>query len=214
MPRLSQIPDQPIAIDLRIDLRKAKEMRAAWPVDYSIWPDDPFGASADQNVWPSVFVDPGQASAERIVIEPGEAPYWDAFNMWDDVRDMMGHMRPLPIVTDVVALGLDRDPSVHLPQDFALAGLAQNGVSPETREMEAVLLGYDVTDGVLESALFAHDGIGLDFEVRDVQRSVYGLIGTLDAARSLRRRLEPFGPPNAPLHCISVWSLGERPATR
>ncbi|WP_238840739.1 hypothetical protein [Roseobacter cerasinus] len=122
-------------------------------------------------------------------------------------------MRPLPVVSNVVALGLDQDPSVHLQQDLALAGLAQNGVSSETLEMEAVLMGYDITDGVLESALFAHDGPSLEFDVRDVQRTVYGLIDTLEAARTLRRRLETCGPPNAPLHCISVWALGERPAT-
>ena len=214
MPRLAQISDRPFAIDLRIGLPDAAAWRARhWSPRYSLWPNDPFGASVDHNVWPSVFVRSGTPRADRITLAPGEAPFWEAFNMWDDVRDMTGHMRPLPIVTNVIALGLDRDPTVHLQPDYALAGLAENGVSPETLDMDAVLMGYDITDGVLESALFSHDGPELELDVRDVPRSVYGLIETLEAARALRPHLERCGPPHAPLHCISVWALGERPAT-
>lgn len=208
--RLSQIPDRPIAIDLRIGLPEAAELRAS-AAEYSLWPDDPFGASADQGVWPSAFVKQEHASANRIAVDPNEAPYWQAFYMWDDVREMAHFMRPLPVITNVIALGLDKDPTVLLRSDCALGQLETSGVSPETLDMEAAFMGYDIADEFLRSSLF--DGARRDLDVGDVPRTLYGLVDTLEAARDLRKRLEQDDPSHVPLACISVWSLGERPAT-
>lgn len=210
MPKLSQIQDRPIAIDLRVGLPDAATLYARW-ANHSLWPDDPFGASADERVWPRVFVERDLAARDRIALDPGEAPYWDAYYMWDNVREMTNHMRPLPVITNAIALGLDRDPNVHLRHDYALAGLAENGVSSETLEMEAAFMGYDITDGILESSLFMSELRG--FDASDVSRSVYGLVDSLEAARKLRDRLDRYDPSFGPLSCISVWALGERPAT-
>ena len=210
MPKLSHIPDRPIAIDLRIDLAEAAKLRAP-AAAYSLWPDAPFGASADFNVWPSAFVPSAQAAADRIALAPDEAAYWQAFYVWDDVREMANHLRPLPIATHIIALGLDSDPAVILDEDYALAQLAGGGVSPETLEMDATFLGYDITDEFLRSALF--DAARPDFETNEVPRSSYGLVETLETARDLRKRLEQDDPAHGPLSCISVWSLGDRPAT-
>uniref|UniRef100_UPI001D09D8CE hypothetical protein n=1 Tax=Roseobacter weihaiensis TaxID=2763262 RepID=UPI001D09D8CE len=198
------------AIDLRIGLPEAATLRAP-AARYSLWPDDPFGASADYNVWPSAFTQRDQARADRILLDPGEAPYWDSFYMWYDVREMTNHMRPLPITTNVIALGLDRDPTVHLRRDYALGQLKLGKLTPETLEMEAAFMGYDITDEFLRSALF--DSARPDFDASNVSRTAYGLVDTLPAARTLRDLLDKDDPAHSPLSCISVWSLGERPPT-
>ena len=43
-----------------------------------------------------------------------------------------------------------------------------------------------------------------------VQRTEFGLIATLAAARDLRQVLGPDDPAHVPLACASVWSLGDR----
>lgn len=212
MPRLSEIADRTLAIDLRIGLPAA----AAWynknrTPNYSLWPNDPFGASIDHNVWPSVFVRPGSNQPDRITLETGEAPFWDAFNMWDDVREMVRYMRPLPVVTNVIAVGIDAGVRSGPTDETALANLIENGVTAETLEMQAVLLGYDVVDGYFESALFMSH---LDtFNAGDVCRTNYGLVERKMDAQSLCDRLQSKLHDRSTLHTVSIWALGERPAT-
>lgn len=210
MPKLSQIPDRPFAIDLRVGLTEAAQLRAS-AAAYSLWPEAPFGALADFGVWPGAFVPQDRANEDRIALAPDEAAYWQAFYLWDDVRDMTAHMRPLPIPTHVVSLAFDPDPTVPLTEDRPLAQLVSGGMSRETLEMDAMFMGYDMTDEFLRSVLF--DGARPHFDARAVVRTPFGLVEERDAARALRRRLEQDDPAHAPLACISVWSLGERPAT-
>lgn len=212
MPLLSEIPDTPIGMDLRVDLPTAAQLRAP-AAAYSLWPDHPFGASADGGVWPSVFVEATAATAtpDRIALQPGEAAFWQAFHLWDDIREMAHHMRPLPIPTELVALGLDPDHGA-LNDEYALYQLARGRLTPETLELEATLLGYDITDEFLRSALFdAARAPGFVFP--ETPRSAYGLVETREAARALLKVLERDDPAHAPLVAVSVWSLGAREAT-
>jgi hypothetical protein len=87
MPKLSQITDRPFAIDLRVGLAEAAELRAP-AASYSLWPEAPFGASADFAVWPGAFVPQDRANEGRIALASDEAAYWQAFQLWDDVRDV------------------------------------------------------------------------------------------------------------------------------
>lgn len=210
MPNLSRVPDHPIAIDLRIGLAEAAEMRRP-AAAYSLWPERPFGASADQGVWPSAFVGRDRAAADRISMHPGAAPYWDNFGLWDDVRDMAHHMRPLPVATHVIALGLDTQRIDLLRGDSVLGVLARGALTAETLGMEATLLGYDITDEFLQSAVF--DSARPSFDANDVPRTIQGLVESLEAARDLRDRLDTADPAHSPLSCVSVWSLGDRPPT-
>jgi len=77
--------------------------------------------------------------------------------------------------------------------------------------MDAMFMGYDITDEFLRSALF--DAARPEFDACDVARAPYGLVATLETARALRKRLEQDDPAQALLACISVWSLGARSAT-
>ena len=154
---LSEIPETPLAIDLRLGFDAAAQLRAP-AAAFSLWPNAPFGASADFGVWPSVFMPRarviGAAPRDRIVLEPGEAPFWEAFYMWDDVRELTAHLRPLPVGSHVIGLALDPDGADRLTSDLPVAMLAENGVSAETLAMDAAFMGYDITDMYLQSALF------------------------------------------------------------
>lgn len=211
MTKLSEIADVPLAIDLRLNYQDAARLRAP-AAAYSLWPDAPFGASADFGVWPSVFIPrarvQGRAPSDRIVLEPNEAPFWEAFYLWDDVRELTAHLRPLPVGSHVVALAMDPERGAQLASDLPVAMLAENGLSAETLTMDAAFMGYDITDPYLHSALF--DAARPDMELPAIQRTEFGLVANLDAARKLRDLLEKDDPAPAPLICVSVWLLGLR----
>jgi len=215
MTMLSEIADIPLAIDLRLNFEAAAQLRAP-AAAFSLWPEAPFGASADFGVWPSVFIArarvEGVAPSDRIVLEPGEALFWEAFYMWDDVRELTAHLRPLQVGSHVIALALDPEGAERLESDLPLAMLAQNGLSEETLTMDAAFLGYDITDMYLQSALF--NAARPEMEPPATQRTEFGLVATLEAARNLRDVLVKDDPAPAPLVCVSVWSLGEREPTR
>ena len=211
MAKLTEIPDLPLAIDLRIDLAVAAQARAP-AAAFSLWPEAPFGASADFGVWPSVFLPRAEgedaARPDRIGLDPGDAPFWEAFYLWDDIEDLTAHLRPLPVATHMVALALDPKDADRLEADLPLAMLAENGLSAETLAMDASFMGYDIVDMYLQSALF--DAARPDMTPPAVQRTEFGLIATLEAARELRQVLGPDDPAHVPLACVSVWSLGDR----
>lgn len=215
MTLLSEIADTPLAIDLRLNFEVAAQLRAP-AAAFSLWPDAPFGASADFGVWPSVFTPrarvAGVAPSDRIVLEPGEAPFWEAFYMWDDVRELTAHLRPLPVGSHVIALALDPEGVERLDSDRPVAMLAENGLSVETLTMDAEFMGYDITDLYLQSALF--DAARPEMEPPAIQRTEFGLVASLETARDLRDVLVKVDPAPAPLVCVSVWSLGEREPTR
>ena len=211
MPKLRDIPDHAFGIDLRIDLSLAAHLRApaaAW----SLWPDAPFGASADIAVWPSAFTEDPAAQQDRILLAADEAPFWQAYGLWDDIGDMVGHMRPLPIETTAIALGLVHNPAKVLRDDHALGMLAKSRLTGDTLDMQAHLLGHDITDEFLSSALF-DAARGPEFRFDPVARTAHGLIASATEAAALAVALERDDPGHAPLSVISVWSLGHRPAT-
>lgn len=96
--------------------------------------------------------------------------------------------------------------------DLPLTMLAENGLSAETLTMDADVLRYDVTDVSLQSALL--DAACPHMEPLAMERTEFGLVATLGAARDLRVVLTRDDPATAPLVCVSMWSLGEREPTR
>jgi len=184
MTPLMDIEDRPFALDARISLERAAQLRAP-AAAYSLWPDAPFGASADVAVWPSIFTERNGNDTDKIELATGQAPFWDAFSTWDDIRELSHHLRPLKAESILVAFALHRQDAPLLEPDYALGQLVETGLSPETLAMTAKFCGYDLVDKVMSSALF---------DAADAQR--------------VKELLEQDDPSQAPLFRVSVWSSG------
>ncbi|WP_415919513.1 hypothetical protein [Tateyamaria sp. SN6-1] len=147
------------------------------------------------------------------MIDASEAAYWRATTMWRDVGELTQHTMPLPYATELIALGLENSAQEdeRIARDGLMAQLCKTGVSDETAQMEARLLGFDITEE-LSTALFRSPR---PERLRDVTipRSAAGLIPDRDTAKSIRPHLEAADRGAPPLLIVSVWSLGEQVAT-
>lgn len=212
MPKLKDINGWALGLDLRIDPVVAMDLRqglgdlASW----SLWPDAPFGQSADAEIWPSAFAPSDRAEPDRIHIEAHEAPYWQAMGLWDDMAELAAHIIPLPIGTELIAIALPHaEGEGRVRHDYAIEQMLYTGVSEEALGAEATVLGYDICEE-FSTALFKSpppEG----FLPGSVPRAASGLIATYEAADALRPMLEAADPGAAPLLILEVWSLGFRP---
>lgn len=209
MPKFADTEDAILALDLRIDPVLATQLRAP-AAQWSFWPEAPFGSSADASVWPSLFSKTPET--DRIFLEPGEAAYWQAMGVWDDLQDIAQHTLPVAIASELIAIGLCVSDVGKVPPDTLVGQLIEIGIHPDSQQTEATLLGYDIVDVFLSSALF-DAAAPADVDRTTVPRSAAGLIETKDAARALLPVLEAADPAHAPLLIVSVFSLGHRPAT-
>jgi hypothetical protein len=206
---LHSIPERLLAFDVRLDRVEAARRRvvaSAW----ALWPAEPFGTSVDACVWPSLFAPEAEAVKDPalIPIAPGEAPFWEAFGMWDDLREMGGMILPVHFAGEIVAVALAREGESRVPSGGLLEALCRNQVGGA--EAEVTLLGYDIADGFLQSALFDSCPTP-ELIAQAPERSPAGLIASMEAAQSFLPLLETADRAHAPLFTFAVYALGTVP---
>ncbi|MCY0095198.1 hypothetical protein [Hoeflea ulvae] len=202
---LSEVPERPLALDLRIDRAKAAQRWAA-AGDYSLWPDAPFGCSVDVAVWPSVFVGPDASLPGRISVPP-QAEYWSAFQLWDDLGELLGYVPPDHASGEVILICIDRAFIGKAEPNTLTPALLDSKISGIRMDQHLTALGYDICDTYLSSMIL---NAGADDQLRTLapSRSDSGLIRERDAALALVPELERRDPGHAPLLLMAVYSLG------
>ncbi|MCU0830370.1 MAG: hypothetical protein MUC58_02435 [Rhizobiaceae bacterium] len=199
------IPEQPIAFDIRIDRAEARRRWSA-AHDYSLWRDEPFGASVDAAVWPSAFAQ-NRSDPFQTIPAPADSAFWSAFGLFDDLAEMLRCVPPEAAAGEIILIGLDRE-FLHLVPDQTLTSeLASSDLIGVDRDQKVHLLGYDICDTFMTSMVFNAQA---DDELRLLapSRSPSGLIADRAQALALIPELERRDPGHRPLLVMGVYSLG------
>jgi hypothetical protein len=203
--RLVEVPERPLAFDVRLDREKASKLRQA-ARDYSLWPDVPFGCSVDTAVWPSVFTDSRREPRGKIRV-PEAAEYWYAFQLWDDLIEMFDYVEPQDYQGEVILICIDRDFINSPPAMTLTSALLDSEISGVYLNKPLNFLGFDLSDTYMTSMIL---NAGADEQLRNLapERTEFGLIRDRDAALDLIPELERRDPEHAPLLLMAVYSLG------
>jgi len=182
--KLADIPEHAFTLDVRIGRALAADLRTD-AAAYSLWPEAPFGASADNGIWPSAFAVADTAGPSQIPMRAGESVDWDALQRWQSLEAMGKFILPTDPAGEIIALGMDRSYISAIPEDTVTRYLCDNELDQAAKQADVQLLGYDITDIWLQSALFdwMHDAT---MQATAPPRSVAGLIAARDDARRIR----------------------------
>ncbi len=202
---LYQVPQYPIALDVRIASEQAAQKWLA-ARDYSLWPDSPFGCSVDTAVWPSVFCSSNSNKQDKIEVPP-LAEYWSAFELWDDLEEMTSYLTPKSAGSEMIAICIDRDYEKRPTKMSLVAALCDSAIDGKAMQSRVTILGYDICDAYFTSMIL-NAGATNDLRAKAPPRTKFGLIANRQDGIDLIPILEEADPSHAPLLLMAIYSLG------